>query len=214
MVIVLEAVLAVDAVDDALAYHAAAGGRATQVAAWNDAAWRDLPPGSVILIGDRRLALRARAARAQNQLAPGLAVVDLDPRSASWLNELGMDPVLVPLWRDLALAAAPTEASLSSLAARRPLFVAVAPKWDAPTARHLVPFSLLDRFEPEPHGSADRRRALDAFAPSCAALAASTAGDPDLLDASARLLASRAAILATAGDRALAERATADAARF
>jgi hypothetical protein len=125
-----------------------------------------------------------------------------------------MDPVLVPLWRDLALAAAPTEASLSSLAARYPLFVAVAPPWDAPTSRHVVPFSLLDRFEPEPRGTADRRRALDGFAPACTALAASVAADPDLRDASWRLLASRASVLASAGDHALSDRAAADAAQF
>jgi hypothetical protein len=77
-----------------------------------------------------------------------------------------------------------------------------------------VPAALFDRFEPEPRGSSDRRRALDDAAPVLGALAARTSGDTDLRDVSARLLGARARLLATGGDRTLAERAASDAAAF
>jgi hypothetical protein len=219
MVLLLEAVIPVDAADDALAVGGVARLNAARAAAaWDAAAWATLPPEAVALVGDDGAVLRARAARAEGRLRADIAVVDLDAKSGAWRRDLGRDPAFVPLWRDLALSGSPTESSLSSLATVRPLFVSYDPRWGVPMSRHLVPAVLLDRFEPEPRGVTDRRRALDAFAPVVTALDARTAGDPDLRAASERLLRLRAAFFAAAGatalDHALAERTAAAAAVF
>ena len=60
-------------------------------------------------------------------------------------------------------AGAPSEASLSALAMSRPLVTPYEPRWGRALGRHLVPVGLLDRFEPEPRGVSDRRKALEAF---------------------------------------------------
>jgi hypothetical protein len=215
MVVLLEAVIPVEAADDAIASGGLAHARATRaVEAWDGAAWAGLPPRSIVLVADPRVALRARAARAQGAIRADVAWVDLAARPASLSRTFALDPALLPLWRDLALTGVPGESSLSSLATTRPLFMAYDPRWGSPTGRHFVPWRLFDRFEPEPHGSSDRRRALDEFASVRDALAAHIGADPDLRDVSARLLRARVAVLSAVGDRALADRAAEDLAAF
>jgi hypothetical protein len=215
MVVLLEAVIPVEAADDAIATGGPAHARAVRaVEAWDGAVWGALPPRSILLVADPRVALRARAAKAQGSLRADVAWVDLEARPAFLSRAFASDPALLPLWRDLALAGAPGESSLSSLATTRPVFTAYDPRWGAPTGRHLVPWRLFDRFEPEPHGSSDRRRALDEFAGVLDVLAARIGDDPDLLDVTARLLRARAAVLSAVGDRALADRAAQDLAAF
>jgi hypothetical protein len=174
-------------------------------------------------VTDERLIERAAAARAVGELRGDLVIVPAGRQSlaaaARWTThrELASEPGLVPLRRDLELAGAPSEGSLSSLAAARPVAMAYEPGWGRPVDRHLVPVALLDRFEPEPRGSSDRRGALEWFAPSRERLARLVAGDGDradrderLADASAHLLRARALELAPSGDGLLVGLAIAD----
>lgn len=215
MTVVIELVIPVEAADGALLR---AGRRSTDaevaVRAWDDAAWGTLPPQSVVLLTDPTLVIRARAGQAQGALRGDLLLVQADVGSSPSWDEFARAPALVAVWRDLALSGAPTEASLSSLATERPLVLAYEPRWGAAIARHLVPFGLFDRFEPEPRGSSDRRRALDAWSPARERLSVLVAEDPDLARASAGLLRARALMMASGGDRALAERAAQEARAF
>jgi hypothetical protein len=95
--------------------------------------------------------------------------------------------------------------------------MAYEPRWAHATGRHLVPAALLDRFAPEPRGTSDRRRALDAFAPQRDRLASRVgpgservARDPELASATAYLLRARALAVASSGDRDLIGRAIED----
>lgn len=213
LVALLEFVLPVDAADDSLSTSAAAlSGYASGV--WNDVAWGTLPPGSVALITNPTIVDRAVAARAQGEIRADVVLAPLCPGCPPPWPAFAQDPALVAVWRDVALTGAPTEASLSAAAAGRTIVLTYEPSWGSAAARHLVPFSLFDRFSPEPRGASDRRRALDGFTPYQRRLAALTASDPELAQASASLLRPRALLLATQTDRALGERAASDLAPF
>jgi hypothetical protein len=81
--------------------------------------------------------------------------------------------------------------------------------------KHLDPVTLFDRFEPEPRGSSDRRRALEALAPARERLARAVAADPELVSAAGTLLAARADLVATlSGDPELAAQTASDARAF
>jgi hypothetical protein len=222
MVVLLELVVPADEADESL-LRGLSPTRAQAAALWDDLAWGVLPPRSVVLVTDERLIARAAAARAVGELRRDLAIVPAGPQSLSaatrWAayRELASEPALVPLRRDLELAGAPTEGSLSSLAAARPVAMVYEPRWGRPIDRHLVPVALLDRFEPEPRGSSDRRHALEGFAPRRERLARLVGGDGDrgerdewLADASAYVLRARALEVASSGDRDLVGRAVED----
>jgi hypothetical protein len=211
MIVLLELTFPVHAADEALArgIERARGAAAT----WDGVAWGSLPPGAALLVTDRRPMRRLLAARACGELRGDLAVVPtyaLDSPAAR--RELVREPALVPLWRNLKLSAMPGELALSELAAARPLAVVYEPKWDRPLARHLVADGLAMRFEPEPRGASDRRRALDAFVPNRDRLAKTILAtrDPDLVEASVMLLRARTIALAASGDRDIVARAVED----
>jgi hypothetical protein len=223
MILVLEAALPARAAGDS---STRAEDRATGASeAWDDAACGALPAAAVVLIRDRAVERRLYAARGAGELRADLALVplfDLGGRGA--MRELGRDPKLAPIWRDAALVGVEEEWSLSSLAQERPVVAAYDPVWDRTLARHLVPVGLFARFEPEPRGGSDRRRALDDFSPNDAApapsvrsgsdptgtpvvpserdrLAKAIEGDPELLALTARLLRARLIALAAASER-------------
>lgn len=204
MVVVLELVVPVDAADEALGRTAARDAQAACV--WDDIVWGALPPATVAIVDDPRVYARALAARAEGELRGNLIVVAADRPSAFEWRVFAGQPALLPLWRDLALTGVPSEASLSSLATTRPIAVAYEARWGYAIGRHLVALALLDRFEPEPRGTSDRRRALDALAAARERLAATTRDDPELAAASASLLRARAVAAAAGGDRDLAAR--------
>jgi hypothetical protein len=209
MVLLLELVVPVEAADEAL-FRATP--RVTDAAAvWDDFAWGALPQRAAVLVTQPRLYARALAARAGGTLRPDLAVVPLDVQGAAAARLLARDPDLLPLWRDLELLGAPTEGALSGLASSRPVAMVYEPRWDRPVARLLLPAGLLDRLEPEPRGSSDRRAALDAFAAGRVRLAAACATDPDLAATAGALLRARASGIEATGDRDLAARALDDA---
>ena len=115
------------------------------------------------------------------------------------MRELTRDPKLSPIWRDAALLGAQEEWSLSQLAQERPLVAAYDPAWDRSLARHLVPVGLFARFEPEPRGGSDRRRALEELPRD--RLVKAVEGDPELLGLTVRLLRARLVALAAASER-------------
>jgi len=222
MVLVLEGALPARAADDASARAEDRARPAT--ATWNDVAWGTLPAGAEILIRDPALLVRLDAVRASGELRADLGLLplfDLGGRGA--LLDLARDPKLEPIWRDAALLGRIEEWSLSSIASERPLVAAYDPAWDRTLARHLVPAGLLARFEPEPRGASERRRALDDFSPAAPVepvqpgspgaqtapsapaprerLARAIDGDPELLGLTARLLRARAIALAAASER-------------
>jgi hypothetical protein len=208
MVLVLLLVIPVDEADETLLRSLPRAEGAAAV--WDDLAWGALPPLSVVLVTDPRLARRAAAAEAEGSLRGDLAVIPVGAPGVAAARVLATDPALVPLWRDLALTGTPSEASLSSLATSRPLMMAYEPRWGRALGRHLVPAGLLDRFEPEPRGASDRRRALDAFGAKRDRLARAAAKDPDLAAAAAYLARARAIDVAASGDRDLVGRAVED----
>jgi hypothetical protein len=208
MILLLEVVMPVDRADDAIARTARR--RSSAAADWSDATWGALPPHTAVLLPDPRLYERARADEACDALRPDLALIPAYPHAATAWRNLAADESLVPLRRDLQLSDAPGEESLSSLAVHRAVAVAFASQWGRPLARHLVPLSLLDRFEPEPRGASDRRRALDGVAPAFERLTRAVAGDPELVMAAGWLLRARESGMALDGDKDVLARAQAD----
>jgi hypothetical protein len=213
MVVVLELVVPVEEADDGFARaQARAAGAA---AAWDDAAWGLLPPGTVVLATSPRVMTRALAARGRGALRPDLTLVPTFLRDARAWTSLAGDAALVPLWRDLELAGVPGEEALSSLATARPVAMAYERPWGKLVGKHLVPVTLFDRFEPEPRGASDRRRALDALAPAGERLARAAGGDPDLAAAAAVLLRARRDLaIDLAADADLVARTTGDLRAF
>lgn len=208
MVLLLMLAIPADAADESLVRAQPRVNGAALV--WDDVAWGELPPRAVVVVTDLRLWRRAQAARATGSLRGDIVVVPAFPGGPSAARVLGRDVQLVPLWRDLELAGVPTEDSLSTLSTVRPLALAFEPRWGRVLGRHLVPAALLDRFEPEPRGASDRKRALDAFASKRERLARLAAKDPELAQAAAYLLRARALGVAGSGDRELVGRAIED----
>ncbi len=198
MVLLLEIVLPVDAADEALARVREAS---PATAAWEDAAWGELPPGAVLLLTTQPVWLRASAARARGALRDDIVVLPTFASHPLARRELASDAALLPLWRDLEIAGAPSEASLAAVAAARPLAMAYEPRWGRALGMHLVPEGLFDHFELEPRGASDRRATLAAFVPRRERLARLTGGDAELKAQAASLLRARALLLATVDPR-------------
>jgi hypothetical protein len=206
LVVVLELVLPVEAADDALARGEKRPSGAAS--SWDDAAWGTLEPRTVVLIDDERVRERAAAADAQALLRSDIVMVGVKGKSGVRGGPFATD--LVPLWRDLALSGVPSEASLSALAALRPVVASYDPAWGPAIGRHLVPMAILDRVEPEPRAASDRLRAFDASAADRQEIHERLAGDAELSAAAASLLRARARLLGSIGEREVGERAAAD----
>ena len=215
LVVVLELVLPVRAVDltttrrDARAAHGSA--------IWNDIAWGAAPPASVVLVADKGTMRRVASARASGQMRGDLVVVPAyDVQGREGKRALLLEPKLAPLYRDMALGLPPEELSLAQLGAQRPVLGTFDPKWDRSLSRHLVPSGLTSRFETEPRGSSDRKKALDSFLPSKERLVrvAVAKKDPELAAATAALLRARAVGMAATGERDILSRALDDLRAF
>ncbi len=213
MVVVLELAIPADMADDALVR---AGRRSTSAAAaWDDAAWAALPPRTVLLVTAAPVYARALASRARGALPDDVTLVPTFLHGPRARRDLADDAALLPLWRDLELVGVPGEAALSSLAAVRPVAMSYEPAWGKSLAKHLVPATLFDRFEPEPRGASDRRAGLDAFAHVRDRLAVAIAADPELKETTAVLLRARARLAVDlSGDADLAARTAADVRAF
>ncbi|MEI7891941.1 MAG: hypothetical protein WCI05_02555 [Myxococcales bacterium] len=202
LVVILLLTFPVRSLDETLARAVDRGREAGTV--WDETAWGAVPFHAIVLVNEPQVIVRALAARASGTLRPDLGLFpSFDLNGPLARAELEREPALVPLWRDLALGAKPNEWSLSTLAAARPLLVTFDPRWDRPLARHLVPVGLFSRFEPEPRGPSDRRRALEALVPQRRRLAhaLTSVPEPTLLALTTRLLRLRALAMAATGDR-------------
>jgi hypothetical protein len=215
LVVVLELVLPVRAADESITRREAHAAHAAS--AWNDVAWGDLPPASVLLVSDRGTLRRIASARATGEMRADLLVVptfDILGRQAE--RALLQEPKLAPLYRDFALGMAPEELSLANIGAERALVATFDPKWERALARHLVPIGLSSRFQAESRGVSERKKALDDFAPAKERLVRYTVvkKDADLAAATAVLLRSRAIAMAATGERDLLARALDDLRAF
>jgi hypothetical protein len=211
LVVVLELVLPVRAADEALGQRAAAGRDATEI--WSEVAFGAAPPASLVLATHPRLARRIAAARAAGEMRGDVVVVPAsDVRSRMGTRALVMEPKLAPLYRDLALGSPPEELSLTQLATARPVLVSFDPTWDRSLARHLTPAGLLARFDPEPRGTGDRRKAFEQVGPLRDRLVRAIVAhrDHELVALTATLLRARALGVAATADKELLSRALDD----
>jgi len=211
LVVVLELVLPVRAADETLSRRETRASHAASV--WTEVAWGPAPPAAVVLVSDPVTMRRIAASRATGEMRADLLVVPtfaLPSRASD--RALKAEPKLAPLYRDIALGSTPEELSLATLATQRPLLAGFDPRWDRGLARHFVPVGLTTRFEPEPRGSSDRRRGLDAFTPGKERLirVAVARRDPELAAATAALLRGRAIGMAACGERDVLSRALDD----
>ena len=211
LVVVLELVLPVRAADETLGRREARAFDASSV--WTEVAWGAAPTAAVLLVASPEAMRRIAAARAVGQMRTDLLVVPTFAMPSRLTDRaLAAEPKLAPLYRDVALGAMPEELSLAQLASVRPLLAAFDPTWDRNLARHFVAVGLTTRFEPEPRGSSDRRRALDAFTAGKDRLVrvAIAKKDPDLARATASMLRGRAIGIAACGERDVLSRALDD----
>jgi len=211
LVVVLELVLPVRAADETLGRRDARSASASMV--WHEVAWGSAPASAVLLVSEPATMRRIAAARATGQMRADLLVVPtfaLPSRLSD--RALRAEPKLAPLYRDVALGVTPEEFSLTALAIERPLLASFDPRWDRNLARHFVPVGLTTRFEPEPRGASDRRKALDAFTPAKDLLVrvAIAKKDLDIASVTASLLRARAIGMAATGERDVLSRALDD----
>jgi hypothetical protein len=171
----------------------------------------------VLLVPDASTWRRVAAARAAGEMRADLVVVPaFDLRGRAARRALGAEPKLAPLYRDVALGAAPEELSFAQLTGHRSIAAVFDPAWDRALARHFVPLGLVCRLEGEPRGASDRRRALDAFVSARERLVRFTVAKHDgaLVDATSSLLRARAIGIAAAGERDVLARALDDLRAF
>ncbi len=216
MVVVLELAFPAVALDEAS--FAASARAATADAPWSEEIAGALPPRAILVLRGRDVTRRFLAARASGDLRGDLTLLRIDDLGArAALRELPREPALAPLFRDMALAGAPSEFALASLAAARPLALQFDPAWERTLARHLVPAGALDLFFQEPRGAVDRKRALDAFLAGRDRLAralGAPSGDPAMATVTALLLRPRALAYVAANERELLPRAIDDVRAF
>jgi hypothetical protein len=220
MVLLFELTFPVLELDDALARLSSRAPSATRL--WDDVAFEPLPYGSLVLVEDSRLYVRALAAAATGELRPDLTIVptfDIGRDGAE--TALSNDPALYPLLRDLVLHGAPLERTLTSLASSRPIAIEMRPSYERGILRHVLPDGLLGSFYPEPRGASERLVGLETTAPLHDVFVPLTADRPfepsvplpsegALGALTARLLDSRAKALAMLGEREAAMRTTGD----
>ncbi|MBX3262648.1 MAG: hypothetical protein KF782_23410 [Labilithrix sp.] len=215
LVVVLELVLPVRSIDETATRRDARAPHASAI--WNDVAWGAAPPAAVVLVADRGTMRRIASARAAGQMRGDLLIVPAyDVQGREGRRALLAEPKLAPLYRDMALGIRPEELSLAQLGAERAVLASFDPRWDRALSRHLVPLGLTARFEPEPRGASERKKALDAFLPSKERLVrvAVARKDAELAAATATLLRARAIGMAATGERELLSRALDDLRAF
>jgi hypothetical protein len=215
MIVVLELTFPAIALDDA---SLRANDRKNKLGSyWDEIALADLPDHAIILVSDPIVMRHLDATRATGFLRDDLLIVTLQSVGGrTTLRALAAEPKLAPVVRDVALTGQVAEFSLATLAASRPLFVQYDSRWDRSLTRHLVPEGLFDRFEPEPHGVTDRRKALDAFLPLRQKLAKDLASPRDraMTSITASLMRSRLDALIAIDERETLPRAIDDLRAF
>jgi hypothetical protein len=162
LVVMMFLVLPLKILDDTLMHFAGRRGDASAV--WGTQVFGAMPERAVLLVSDPALHRRCLVARATGFLREDVLVIPLfDLASAEVIRATAQEPKLIPLIRDLMLGNAPEEWSLATVLEARPLVMTFEPSWPSALARHFMALGPFERFEPEPHGHTDRRRALDAW---------------------------------------------------
>jgi hypothetical protein len=188
--------------------------RAPRAAAWwSELAWGPAPSAAIVLVSTPAIHARVAAAHALGEMRGDVLFVPaFDLRTRLGDRALLAESKLAPLYRDVALGSAPEELSFAQLADQRPVLAAFDARWDRALARHLVPVGLLSRYEAEPRGVSDRRKALEAFNPSKDRLVRISVArkDPELARVTASLLRARAIAMAATGDREVLSKALDD----
>jgi hypothetical protein len=202
MIVLLELALPVRIADDTS--FALAKRTSAPLEAFAHASVGPLPAGALVMVSHPDVATHLLALRARGLLRGDVAIVPTFGHAGPIaLAELAREPRLAPFYRDLALGTAPQELSLAQLSSERPLAVLYDRRWGTWIAKHLVSSGLVSRFEPEPRGPSDRRRAVTAQAGSLEAALAVVGKDETLARATLALLAAQRTAIATAGDKQL-----------
>lgn len=135
--------------------------RDAQLAAevWTDEAFGALPARSAVLVRSPEIAWRLWAARIVRGERPDVLVVPAPLLGRGRVAEalLANERATSLLLRDVALAGAPSEHALSTLADARPLFVELFPGWSDRLMRHLAVSGLWLEYGAEPRGPSDRK---------------------------------------------------------
>jgi len=204
MIVLLELTFPVVNLDES-SLRCADKARAARIA-WEEEVTGALPSGAIVLISDPSLVRHFTRARALGEHRGDVAIVGLgELRGSTARHLLQLEPKLASLYRDIALRGTPSEPSLVELADARPVAVVFERGWDQGLSRHLVPAGAFDLFLPEPRGTPDRRKGIDAFVPTRDRLA-KTVIDPELRQRTASLLRARATALEVARERDLLPR--------
>jgi hypothetical protein len=183
------------------ASFAADAGADSGAEAFSDESLERLPPGAMVLLRSRALALRLWAARIAYGARPDVLVVATpllgDGRAAMGL--LRAEPAVQGLMRDISIDGHAGEQSLTVLADLRPLELELDPGYDKRLISHMVADHLWLRFFPQPLGASDRRAAASSLRSRVAGLV--DKADPRTLAVVKARLRDHATALATLGDR-------------
>jgi hypothetical protein len=145
---------------------------------WTDEAFGALPARAAVLARTPEIAWRLWAARVTRGERPDVLVVPAPLLGRGRVTEalLSNERATGLLLRDMALAGAPSEHALSTLADARPLFVELFPGWPERLRRHLTISGMWLEYSAEPRGPSDRKLALPAQAIPLARVLRAAAG--------------------------------------
>jgi hypothetical protein len=175
--------------------------------AFSDEALERLPPGALVLLRSRSLALRLWAAQLAHGARPDVLVVATpmlgDGRAVTGV--LRAEPAAQGLMRDISIDGHAGEQALTVLSDMRPLELELDPGYDRRLISHMVSDHLWLRFFPQPLGASDRRAAFASMRSRIAELVEKTSGsdrtDVQTLAVIKARLRDQATALATLGDR-------------
>lgn len=174
---------------------AVASDRDAQVAAevWTDEAYGALPARSAVLARSPEIAWRLWAARIVRGERPDVLIVPVPLLGRGRVTEalLSNERATSLLLRDMALAGAPSEHALSTLADARPLFVEMFPGWPQRLFRHLAVNGLWLEYAAEPRSPSDRKLALLAQATALSRVLQASAGAAHADPSTSAVVASR-----------------------
>jgi hypothetical protein len=176
---------------------------------------RDLPPRALVLGRQKAVIERLLAAQALGERHDVLIVPEPALGHSRFVRDfLALEPAMEKLVLDLNLAGTPSEYALYQLTDKRPVFVEINPAWDVRLLSHLAPRLGLAEYSPHALSNSERRAFLEHEEPRIAELlqAIRSGLDTDITTAelSEKHLAALAAALGRVGDRASAERLSAD----
>lgn len=184
--------------------------QASVVEPFTDEALASLPLHSAVLLRSPALTFRLLTAQKLTGLRPDVLVVSLPvvERGGARTELLARESGFLPLVRELLLTGKPNEYALSALADARPTFIEFEPNWEPRLRSHLVPHAFFTQFAPQPLARSDRREQLEhgeqALTRVLDELTRAGAADPATRSTLSAMLAQRALLLSSLGDREIA----------